>query len=138
MHGTFEREARLRPRNAEPLPELPETPFAAPISCNGRSQSETGDDCEGFIALLNSKLRVIIGSCGLQWLLQNRSPSQWRNVAYCATKEGLLLRVKAHLQAHSGEKTTLPLDVLVSRYCDPAAWATIQALPEFFPKPAKE
>jgi hypothetical protein len=45
-----------------------------------------------------------------------------------------MLRIKAHLQPHSGEKTTLSFDVLASCYCDPVTWAIIATLPDYFPK----
>lgn len=54
----------------------------------------------------------------------------WSSFAYCATKEGLLLRIKWHLQRDE----ILPLETLVSRNCDPEAWAAIEALPDYYPK----
>jgi len=63
-------------------------------------------------------LRVIRGACGLQWIAQKRaSPTLWKSFAFCATKEGLLLR--------------LPKG---GRGCNPEARAIIEALPAYFPK----
>ena len=56
-------------------------------------QCEESDDYTGVVAVLNSKLRVIRGKCGLQWIVQKKErPTRWTSFAYCGTKEGLLLR----------------------------------------------
>jgi len=130
-----EREALSRPRKAEPLPRSAEPPSVAPTPLFQASNRETDETYTGVVAVLNSGLRVVRGSCGLQWVVQRRkNPLLWASFAFCGTREVLVLRIKAHLQAHSGEKRTLSLDVLASRYCDPAAWAIIAALPDYFPK----
>ena len=86
------------------------------------------------VARLNGKLRVIHGKDQLQWLIQVRkSPARWESIAFCATKEGLLLRIKEHLQ---GRDEILPLKAL-ARCCDPGAWAAIMALPDSYPKQAR-
>ncbi len=65
---------------------------------------------------------------------KRKNPLTWSSFAFCQTKAGLVLRIKAHLQARSGHQKTLPLDRLAGRYCDPDAWAIVEALPDFFPK----
>jgi hypothetical protein len=108
----------LQPRKAGPLQRSDETPFAAPTPVFQDSNRETDETYRGVTAVLNSKLRVISGSCGLQWVIQKRkNPLTWISFAYCATKEGLLLRLPKKGQG-----------------CNPAAWAIIEALPDFFPK----
>jgi hypothetical protein len=87
----------------------------------GASSREIDDDYGGVVAVLNSKLRVIRGSCGLQWIVQTRGTAElWRSFAYCGTKEGLLLRLPK-----GGDG------------CDPEAWAVIKGLPDYFPKRTK-
>jgi hypothetical protein len=82
------------------------------------SNRETDESYRGVVAVLNGKLRVIRGSCDLQWVIQKRkNPLMWISFAYCATREGLLLRLPKGGQG-----------------CDPEAWAVIEALPEYFPK----
>jgi hypothetical protein len=111
-------ESVVQPRRAEPLRSSPETPFAAPSPLFQASNRETDETYGGVVAVLNSKLRVVAGSCGLQWVIQKRkNPLMWIRLAYCGTKEGLLLRVPRDGQGS-----------------DPEAWAVIEALPEFFPK----
>lgn len=140
MHGTFQPGAQKRPVQPgfnPPLPPELKSDSAAPISCKRRTQSEISDDCESLVALLNPKLRVIAGSCGMQWLLQSRAPSQWRNVAYCATREGMLLRIRDHLQSLEPKaRAWMSLRTLAHRHCRPPAWAIIEALPDVFPKAA--
>ena len=94
MHGTFEREARPQPRKAGPLPSQLEPPFAVATPLFRASNRETDETYGAVVAVLNSALRVIRGACGLQWIVQKRkSPLTWASFAYCATKEGLLLRL---------------------------------------------
>jgi hypothetical protein len=125
----------LEPGEAGPLPRSAEAPFAAPTPVFWASNREEDETYGGVVAVLNPSLRVICGRCGPQWILQRRkNPVRWLSLAYCATKAGLVLRVKAHLQAQSNEKKTLPLDVLVSRYADPEAWRAIEGLPDVFRK----
>ena len=101
-----------------PYPVSPETPFAAPTPLIRASNRETDETYRGVVAVLNEKLRVVAGSCGLQWVIQKRKNlASWASFAFCATKEGLLLRLSKD-----------------SRDCSPQAWARIQALPDFFPK----
>jgi hypothetical protein len=63
---------------------------------------------------------VVRGKCGLQWIVQAKNrPTRWSSFAFCATKEGLLLR--------------LPKD---GYGCGPEAWQIIEALPDYYPKQA--
>lgn len=113
-----ERETLPQPRKPEPLHRSAETLSAAPTPLFRASNRETDETYTGVVAVLNAKLRVIAGSCGLQWGIQKRkSPLMWISFAYCATREGLLLR--------------LPKD---GCGCGPEPWAIIQALPDYFPK----
>ena len=56
-------------------------------------------------------------------------------IAYCATKEGLLLRIKEYWQRtfHRKERELIPLAQLVELHSDPEAWAIIEALPDYYP-----
>jgi len=109
-------EAHAQPRKPGPLAKIAETPFEAPTPVFRASNRETDETYGSVVAVLNSGLRVVRGACGLQWVVQRRkNPLIWASFAYCATKEGLLLR--------------LPKD---SRGRE--AWATIAALPAYFPK----
>jgi hypothetical protein len=94
--------------------------------------TENDDDYEAVVANLTDKLRVIQGRCGLQWILQSSygSKGKWKSLAFCGAKEGLLLRLKEHLQ---GRFDRIPLAELAKR-CDLAEWAKVEALPDFFPK----
>lgn len=114
MHGALQRGARLQPRKTEPLPSPPKTALAAPTPVFLASIRETDETYRGVVAVLNDKMRVVAGSCGLQWVIQKRkNPLAWSSFAFCATKEGLLLRLPKN--GHG---------------CDPEAWVIIQALPE--------
>lgn len=74
---------------------------------------------------------MIQSKCGLHWILQSRkSLTRWESIGFCATREGLLLRIKEHLKG----RKILPLDVLVKHDCDPKARAIIEALPPYYPK----
>jgi len=98
-----------------------------------------GESSEAYphvVARLTPKLRVI-DDHSLHWILQVRkSLTRWESFAYCATKEGLLLRIKEHWQQtfHRKEREISPLAQLVEMHCDPAAWAAIEALPAYYPK----
>jgi len=95
-----------------------ETPSVAPTPFFQASNRETDETYVSVVAVLNGKLRVICGSCRLQWIVQKRkNPLTWVSFAYSATKEGLLLR--------------LPKD---GHGCDPEAWAVIAVLPDYFPR----
>ena len=48
---------------------------------------------------------------------------------------GLVLRIRDHLQRRDER---LPLEWLVGRHCDPAAWKLLARLPEYYPKEAQE
>jgi len=81
-----------------------------------QSNRETDENYKGVVAVLNQKLRVIKGACGLQWIVQNRStPAVWRSIAFCATNEGLLLRLPAN--GHG---------------CNPEAWRVIEGLADSY------
>jgi hypothetical protein len=91
---------------------------ASPGVVPGGARKEKSDNYREVVAVLNPKLRVVRGSCGLQWLVQKKvSPREWKSSAFCATREGLLLRL---------QECGYP--------CDVAAWAIIEALPDYFPK----
>jgi hypothetical protein len=52
---------------------------------------ESSDDYPAVVAVLDSKTRVIEGSCRIQWIIQKRRGGKWYGVYFCRTKEGLLL-----------------------------------------------
>ena len=54
-----------------------------------------GEVDNDVVAVLADGLRVIRGD--RQWILQTRGAKTWINMAFCATREGLLLRLKDHL-----------------------------------------
>jgi hypothetical protein len=98
---------------------------------------ESSETYPRIVARLNDRLRVIEGRCGLQWCVQYRkAPNKWESFAFCGTREGLLLRIRDHLQQafHKHERDLIPLAKLVELHCDPAAWAIIEALPDYYPK----
>jgi hypothetical protein len=120
----------VQPRKAGPLPNSAETPFEAPTPVFRASNRETDEGYGAVVAVLNPKLRVIRGSCGLQWILQRRrNPLTWTSFAFCQTKAGLLMRIKDQLQRKC--KQTLSLDRLVGRYCASEEWSAIEVLPDF-------
>jgi len=99
-------------------------PFAAPHTAAGSAQREESDNYGAIVAILNPKLRVICSRCDLQWIAQRQNNKRngapiWSSFAYCAMKEGLLLRLPEH-----------------GCGCDPVAWRRIAALPDYFPKRA--
>lgn len=96
-----------------PAHSHPKTRNAAPIKTSRSAASETSD-LYARVVISMDKWRVIEGACGLQWILQFRQPSQWRQMAYCGTKEGLQLAMRRH------------------GLCPDAA----DHLPDFFPKPS--
>ena len=102
------------------------------------SRSEESDNYGAIVAVLTPRLRIIRSRCDIQWIAQrlngmrNGAP-KWSGFAFCGTKQGLLLRIKEHLQPRDA-KTILPPEWLVSRYCDPEAWGNIEALPAYYPK----
>jgi hypothetical protein len=104
-------------------------PSAAPITFFSKLPTENDDDYGAIVAVLTGKLRVIQGRCGLQWILQSSygSKGKWKSLAYCGTKEGLILRLKEHLQ---GRDAVIPLAELAKR-CDPIEWKKVEALPDF-------
>jgi hypothetical protein len=84
----------------------------------GSAAREESEDYGRVLAVLNSTLRVICGKCNIQWIAQDKSrPTRWSSYAYCGTKEGLLRNLP-----HDGHG------------CDPAAWAIIEGLPDYYPK----
>jgi hypothetical protein len=85
------------------------------------SNRETDETYGAIVAVINPELRIVTGSCGLQWIVQRRrNPLTWTSFAFCKTKEGLLLRLP---KGGNG--------------CDPEAWALIESLPDYLPKQAK-
>jgi len=126
----------------------------------------------GVIAVLTDALRVARAD-DRQWCLEQRNARTWTPIAYCGTKEGLLVRIKDWLlKDHLGrfyqvnkvkaidpESGRLKHKVIVSQEAldatdaaraalkrgdmtrfnvDPGAWASVLALPDFYPKPANE
>ena len=117
---------------AEALTECLDSPSPAPTPVFSRQNREESEAYPRVVAVLNSRLRVIHGKCGLQWILQVRkSPSRFESIAFCGTKQGLILRIREHLQPRDA-KQILPLEEIA------AAWAAIEALPEHFPKQAPQ
>lgn len=103
-------------------------------------KGESSETYPRVVAQLTDRLRVIEGQCNLQWLLQVRkSPTRWESIAFCGTKQGLLLRIRDHLQDsyHRKECKLLSLERLVLLHCEPAGWAAIEALPDYYPKVTK-
>ena len=120
---------------AGPSPEYLKTPSLAVAPAFSADRGESHEAYAGVVARLNDRLRVIDGQCGLQWILQGRkSPTRWESIAFCATKEGLLLRIKEHLQHLRNRNERLPLETLASLYCDPVAWEIVRALPDYYSK----
>lgn len=113
-------------------PPTPATPNLAPTKLSASARSEESDDYKDAVARLNPALRVIRSRCDLQWILQKKNrPTRWSSIAYCGSKEGLLLRIKEHLQ---GPDKILPLADLLKIYrVPPEAWNTVEALPDYFP-----
>jgi hypothetical protein len=80
------------------------------------SRREKDEGYADVVAVLNDRWRLIRGSCNLQWVVQRRKTAlTWESVAFCATKEGVLLRI--------------PKDG-----CYAEAMAAIRALPVRFPR----
>ena len=93
-------------------------------------RSESSEAYPHIVASLTPKLRVI-DDLSCQWILQVRkSPTRFESIAYCATCEGLLLRIKRHLQPRDAKKI-LPL-VAIAKFCDPDALRAVMELPEFY------
>ena len=102
---------------------------------SGAECREESDDYREVVAILNPTLRLIKGRCGLQWIVQEKTrPSRWESIDFCGTKEGLLLRVRCHLQHLHNPNERTPLGTLADLYCDPDAWDIIEVLPDFYPK----
>ncbi len=75
-------------RSADPYdPPSTDSPSAI-VEAAGK----VGDD---VIAILTDGLRVVRSD--RQWIVQQRNAKTWSSFAYCATKEGLLVRIKDHL-----------------------------------------
>jgi len=67
------------------------------------SAGEEADNYKDVVATRNPEQRVIPCRDGLQSIVQrhkNKRPGApiWSSLAFCATKERLLLRIKGHLQ----------------------------------------
>ncbi len=104
----------------------------APTPVFSAHGGESDEAYGAVLVVLNSRLRVVHGKCGLQWILQVRkSPSRFESIAFCGTKQGLILRIREHLQPRDARQI-LPLEEIA------AAWAAIEALPEYFPKQAPQ
>ena len=112
-----------------PLAEYLDSPSPAPTPVFSGQNREESEAYPRVVAVLSPRLRVIHGKCGLQWILQVRkSSTRWESIAFCATRQGLLIRIRDHLQ----NTTLCPLETLVGRHCDPEAWAAIKALPDYY------
>ena len=138
------------------------------------SVREKDDDYRDVIATLKPKLRVIRGSCGWQWVIQQQDAQLkgvpiWTGFAFCAAREGLLVRLRGHLlEEHLTElgyfkpkrekvssarhgraivrdrvsrealeeteaaRARLKCNDVASFGVDLAAWAIIEAMPEYF------
>ena len=117
---------------AEALAECLDSPSPAPTPVFSGQNREESEAYSRVVAVLSPRLRVIHGKCGLQWILQVRkSPSRFESIAFCGTKQGLILRIREHFQPRDA-KQILPLEEIA------AAWAAIEALPEYFPKQAPQ
>jgi hypothetical protein len=80
-------ERRVQPRKLGPLLRDPETPFAAPTPLFLASNRETDEIYGAIVAVINPELRIVTGSCGLQWIVQRRrNPLTWTSFAFCKTK----------------------------------------------------
>ena len=112
------------------------------FGCGTRFSARTGETDEAYTAVLarlSDKLRVVNSRDANQWILQARkSPTRFESIAYCGTREGLLRRIKDHLQHLHGGETIIPLATLIADHAEPAAWAIIMTLPPYYPKPAQE
>ena len=138
----------------DPMQPMTEPLFAA-VAVNGEADGDV-------IALLTDGLRVVRSD--RQWIVQQRGPKAWSGFAYCATKEGLLLRIKEHLlkehlnkldcyqaqkraetdkrprvskealEATEAARALLKRGLVSSFGVAPEAWAVIEALPDYFPK----
>ena len=127
-------------------------PFAA-VAVNGEADGDV-------IALLTDGLRVVRSD--RQWIVQQRGPKTWASFAYCATREGLLLRIKEHLlkehlnkldcyqmqkrpktdkrprvsrealEATEAARARLKRGVVFSFGVAPEAWAVIESSPPIF------
>ncbi|MEK6216192.1 MAG: hypothetical protein N2B03_03120 [Boseongicola sp.] len=79
------------------------------------SHREKDEGYHGIVARLNDRWRVITCQDGIQWILQHREPSRWRNRCFCMTSAAL----RREALRHGGD-------------IDPAAWETLLALPAHF------
>ena len=126
---------RRRKKAAHPIlaPSMPSDCEAVVTASDGRKHREESDDYAAVVIQLNATLRVIKGRCGLQWIAQKKErTARWTSFAFCATREGLLLRIREHLQPRDA-KEILPMEE-IAKYCDPEAWVVIEALPDYYPK----
>lgn len=60
--------------------------------------SETMDAYPHVVAMLDAKTRVVEGSCGLQWIIQQRCNNgrwPWKGVGFYRSKAGLLTSIKS-------------------------------------------
>ena len=82
------------------------------------SVRESADDYHRVIARLSDRWRVIVCRDAIQWIAQRRVNSgrrggEWKAVHYCRTREALLRLCDASCKR-----------------MDPAAWASLLALPD--------
>lgn len=118
-----------------------------------------GEVDDGVIAVLTDALRVVRSD--RQWIVQQRERKTWASIAFCATREGLILRIKdwllkehlskldyyqvrkrkprvsrEALEATEAARALLKRGDVASFGVAPEAWAVIEALPDFYPKTA--
>ena len=74
---------------------------------------EKDEGYHGVVARLNDRWRVIVCQDGIQWILQHREASRWRNRSFCQTSEAL----RGVALKHGGD-------------LDPTGWGALLALPE--------
>ena len=102
-----------------PPSQINEDDMEQPVDQQTSSHHETADNYHGVIAQFCARHRVITDKDAIQWILQQRKKGgaerSWKGVGYFRTREALI-RVSASLCGR----------------IDPAALATLAALPEFF------
>ena len=64
-----------------------------PLGC---SPKERDDNYRAVITRLNDRWRVIVCRDHIQWILQKREASRWRNRSFCMTRAALLREVLRH------------------------------------------
>lgn len=80
------------------------------------SRRESAADYAHLVVALSATARVVVSSCGIQWVLQHRGRDgdKWRSAMFFRSNEGLLMFAR-------------PL------CAEPEALETLDSLPEWFP-----